>query len=93
MGTCIINLDEYKSIGTHGIALYMNGHNVGTSEIITYFDSFGFEHIPKEIKKFMGNRNIATNIFRIQVYNSIICVYFGIEFIDLMMKGKSLIDY
>ena len=44
-GTYIINLDEYKSIGTHWIALYVNDNNV------TYFDSFGVEHIPKEIKK------------------------------------------
>ena len=39
----IINLDEYESIGTHWIALYVNDNNV------TYFDSFGVEHIPKEI--------------------------------------------
>ena len=51
----IINLDEYESIGTHWIALYVNDDNV------TYFDSFGVEHISKEIKKFIGNRNITTN--------------------------------
>ena len=39
----VINLDEYKSIGTHWITLYVNGDN------ITYFDSFGVEYIPKEI--------------------------------------------
>ena len=42
---CVINLDEYESIETHRIALYGNSYNV------TYFDSFGFEHIPKRIKK------------------------------------------
>ena len=42
-GAYIINLDEYESIGTHWIALYMNAENV------TYFDSFGVEHVPKEI--------------------------------------------
>ena len=42
-GTYVINLDEYKSIGTHWTALYMNENN------IVYFDSFGVEHIPKEI--------------------------------------------
>ena len=56
---CIINLDEYHSIGTHWIAFCFNDNNV------TYFDSFGFEHIPKEIKKFMGNKNIITTIYRI----------------------------
>ena len=40
-GAYVINLDEYESIGTHWIALYVNAEN------LTYFDSFGFEHIPK----------------------------------------------
>ena len=57
-GACIINLDEYKSVGAHRIALYVNNDNV------TYLDSFGVEHIPKEIK-FIGNKNIQTNIFSI----------------------------
>ena len=50
--TYIINPDEYESIGTHWIALYVNAKN------ITYFDSFGVEHIPKYIRKFIGNKNI-----------------------------------
>ena len=40
----VINLDEFKSIETYWIALYMNNNN------ILYFDSFGAEHIPKELK-------------------------------------------
>ena len=60
---------------------------------ITCFDSFGVEHIPKEIIKFIENRNIKTNIFRIQAYDSIMCGYFCIGFIDFMFKGKSLTDY
>ena len=60
---------------------------------VTYFDSFGVEHIPKEIIKFIENRNIKTNIFRIQAYNSIMCGYFCITFIDLMFKGKILTEY
>ena len=60
---------------------------------VTYFDSFGVEHIPKEIKAFIKNKNITTNIFRIQAYNSIMCGYFCIAFIDFMFKGKSLTDY
>ena len=58
-GAYIINLDEYESIGTHWIALYVNAKNV------TYFDSFGVEHIPREIIKFIRNKNIITNIYRI----------------------------
>ena len=45
---------------------------------VTYFDSFGVEHIPKEIKKFIKNKNITANIFRIQAYNSAMCGYFCI---------------
>ena len=52
----VINLDESKSIGTHWVELYVNGDNV------TYFGSFGVEHISKEIKKFIGNKSI-THIF------------------------------
>ena len=51
-GTYVKNLDEFKSIGTQRIALYVNSNN------IIYFDSFGVEHIPKEIKKFIRNKNI-----------------------------------
>ena len=59
-GAYAINLDEYESTGTHWIALYENANN------IVYFDGFGVEHIPKEIKRFIGNINIKTNIYRIQ---------------------------
>ena len=58
-----------------------------------YFDSFGVEHIPKEINKFTGNSDIKSNIFRIQAYDSIMCGYFRIEFINYMLKGKTLLDY
>ena len=86
-GTYIINLDEYESIGTCWIALYVNAKNV------TYLDSFGVENISKEIRKFIGNKNIKTNIYRMQAYNSIVCGYFFIGFIDFMLKGKSLLEY
>ena len=86
-GAYIINLDEYSDIVTHWVALWVNDNNV------TYFDSFGVEHIPKEIKAFIKNRNIKRNIFRIQVYDSIMCEYFCIGFIDFMFKGKTLTDY
>ena len=86
-GAYVINLDEYSDIGTHWVALWVNNNNV------TYFDSFGVEHIPKKIIKFIENRNINTNIFRIQAYDSIMCGYFCIGFIDFMFKGKILTDY
>ena len=70
----IKNLDEYESIGAHWIALYVNDNNV------TYFDSFGVEHIPKIIKKFIGHKNIITSIYKIQAYDSIMCGYFCIGF-------------
>ena len=60
---------------------------------MTYFDSFGVEHIPKEIKKFINNENIITNIFRIQVYDSVMCGHFCIGFIHFMLKGNSLTDF
>ena len=60
---------------------------------VTYFDSFGVEHIPKEIKTFINNKNIKTNIFRIQAYDSIMCGYFCIGFIDFMLKGKTLTEF
>ena len=59
---------------------------------VTYFDSFGVEHIPKEIMKFIDNKNIITNIFRIQAYDSIMCGYFCIGFINFMFNGNSLTD-
>ena len=65
----------------------MNGNHV------IYFDSFGVEHIPKEIKKFIGNTNIITDVYRIQAYDSIMCGYFCIGFIDFMLKGKSFLYY
>ena len=87
-GAYVINLDEYENTGTHWIALFIK-----TNEFI-YFDSFGIEHIPKEINKFIGsNKKIKANIFRIQAYDSIMCGYFCIEFINYMLKGKTLLDY
>ena len=83
----MINLHEYADTGTHWIALYAKDNEV------SYFDSFGVEYIPKEIKKFTGQKNIKTNIFRIQAYNSIICGYFCILFIDVMFASKNVIDY
>ena len=86
-GAYVIKLDEYSDIGTRSVALWVNINNV------TYFHSFGVEYLPKEIKAFIKNRDIKTNIFRIPAYSSIMCGYFRIGFIDFMLKGKSLTEY
>ena len=52
-----------------------------------------YEHIPNEINKFIGNKSIKSNIFRLQAYDSIMCRYYCIEFVNYMIKGKTLLDY
>ena len=85
-GAYVINIDEHFDIGTHWIVLYVN------TKTVTYLDSLGVEHIPKEIKNFINNKNIITNIFRIQAYDSIMWGCFCIRFIDFMRKGNNLTD-
>ena len=80
----IIILNSYSYIGTHWIAVYVN------TKTVTYFDSFDVELIPKEINKFINNKIIIVNIFRIQAYDLVMCVYFCIGFIDFMFKDNSL---
>ena len=83
-GAYVINLDEYADVGTHWIALFCNRNE------IVYFDSFGVEHVPEEIKEFIRNKNIIANIFRVQANNSVMCGYFCIGFI---VAGKKLTDF
>ena len=85
--TYVINLDEYSDIGTHWITLHVN------TKTVTHFDIFGVGHIPKEIKKFINNKNIIVNVFRIQAYDSLMCGYFCIGFINFMLKGNNLTDF
>ena len=95
-GTYIINLDEYSDIGTHWVAFYFNNN-----DDVTYFDSFGVEHITKEIKTFINrplssasqNKSITTNIFKIQAYDLIMCEYFCIRFVDFMLARKTLTKF
>ena len=68
-GTYVINLDEYVDVGTHCIALYVSNNG------IFYIDNFGVEPVSKEIRKLIGNKNIKTNVFRIQAGNSIMYGY------------------
>ena len=83
----VINLDGYSDIGTHWVALYAN------NKTVTNFDSFGVAHIPKEIKKFINNKNIIAKFFRLQAYDSVMCGYFCLGFIDFMLNGGSLTDF
>ena len=63
----VIDLDQYANVGTHWIALYVKNNEV------IYFDSFGVDHVPKEVVHFIGHKDIERNIFRIQADNSIMC--------------------
>ena len=83
-GAYVINFDKYSDFGTHWVAFWLDKNDV------TYVDSFGVEHIPREIKTFINNKNIKTNIFRIQAYNSIMCGYFCIGFIDTLTEYTNL---
>ena len=86
-GAYVISLDEYSDIGSHWIALCIR------NKTVTYFDSFGVEHIPKEIKKIFNKKNIIANIFRLQAHDLVMCSYLCIGFIDFMLKGNSLTDF
>ena len=86
-GGYVINFDEYFDIGTHWITIYVINNDV------TYFDNFGVEHIPKEIKALISNKNIKTKIFRIQAYDSIMCGYFCTGFINFMLARKTLTEF
>ena len=90
----LIYLDDYANVGTHWIALFCKKNE------IVYFDSFGVEYIPNEIKEFIeeffkefpGKKIIKTNIFQVQEDNSIMCGYFCIGLIDFMLAGKKFTD-
>ena len=86
-GVYVINLDEYSDIGTHWTVLYVN------IKTITYFDSFGVEHMAKEFKSFFKRSTnkftIVTNIFIIQAYNSVMCGYFSFRSIDFMLRSNN----
>ena len=86
-GAYVINLDEYADVDTHWIALFCN-----RSEIV-YFDSFGVEHVPEEIKKFVGNKNIIANTFRLQPNNLVTRDYFCTGFIVFILAGKKLTEF
>ena len=87
-GAYVINLDEDANVGgTHWIALFCKKNET------VYFDTFGVEYIPEEIKDFIKNKNIKIYIFGLEEYNSIMCGYFCMGFLDFMLVGKKLTDY
>ena len=78
----IVNLHEYKSIGTHWIAFYANGNSV------TYFNVFGAGYIPEKINRCIGNKNIITHMLRIQACGSAMFGYFCMGFFDSIFNVK-----
>ena len=86
-GDYIINPDECAEVGIDWIALFCSRNE------IVFFDSFGVEHVPEEIKEFNWNKNMKANIFRIQANDSVMCGCFCIGFIDFMLAGKKLTDF
>ena len=92
-GAYVINLDDFADEGAHWIVLFCNRNE------IVYFDSFGVENIPEEIKEFIGgpsssssqNINTKANIFWVQANDSVMCGYFCIWFISFMLAGNRFI--
>lgn len=74
----IINMDSKENKGTHWVAI----NNILNDKCL-YFDSFGALP-PKEIISFMrtGNKTIVCNDYRIQDFNSIMCGYYCIDFLN-----------
>ena len=85
-GPFVINAGEYKSTGTHWIAFYVDSHHE------TYFHSSEVKHIREEVKRFRCNKNIKTNIYRMQTNDSIMYECICIGFLNFMLKGKILLD-
>ena len=83
----VTNLDEYSDIVTHWSDLYVQNNDV------TCLDNFEVEHILKEFKTFIGNKNMKANIFRIKAYNSIMCRYYCTGFINYMLRRKTLTEF
>ena len=87
VGGYVVNLDERGSSGTHWVAIHVHGPKA------TYFDSFGIEHIPDEVLKFLKGKDLEANIFRVQSKKSVLCGYFCIKFLEYMFHGKTLTDF
>ena len=86
-GGYVVNLDDKGKSGTHWVAIFINDDRA------TYFDSFGVEHLPKEVVKFLRGKDLNVNIFRLQPAQSVLCGYYCLKFLDFMFDGKSLTDF
>ena len=86
-GGYVVNLDDLGKSGTHWVAIYLNNDRA------TYFDSFGVEHMPREVIRFLKNKDLHTNIFRVQPADSVLCGYYCIKFLEFMFSGESLHDF
>ena len=75
------------------MSLDISGDNGSKCHNVTYFDSFGVKCIPKGIWKFIGGKNITTNIYRKQAYDSIMCRKFCVGFISFVIKETKFLDY
>ena len=82
-GAYVINFDEYADVDTHWVALFCN-----RSEIV-YFDSFGVENVPDEIREFVRNKNMTATIFRVQANNSVMRGYFCFVSLILCLLVKN----
>ena len=82
-GAYVINFDEYADVDTHWVALFCN-----RSEIV-YFDSFGVENVPEEIREFVRNKNMTATIFRVQANNSVMRGYFCFVSLILCLLVKN----
>ena len=74
---------RHKSTGTYWIALYVKSSNAAN------FDSFGVEYTPNYVR----NKNITTNVNRVQVHDSIMGGYFYGDFIDFILNTKISADF
>ena len=83
-GVYVINLDEYADVGTHWIALFCNRNET------VYFDMV-LNMFLKKLNNLLGIK--AANIFQVQANDSLMCGYFCIRFIDVMLTGKKLTDF
>ena len=82
-GAYVVNLDEYSDIGTHWVALYVNGKTA------TYFDSFGIEHIPQEMRVFIADKDIIASIYRVQKMTQLCVVIFGLVLLTTCLWVKA----
>ena len=85
-GTYLININEYANIGTNWVAISIK------NDTATYIDGFGVEHIPKKVKRLIGNKMIKANIYRILAYYHIMFGCFCIGFIDFMLNNGTVTE-